>query len=41
MKLRIKGNSLRLRVSRSEVTRLIDTGHIEETIFSAQVNTLG
>lgn len=33
MKLRIKGNSLRLRVSRSEVTRLIDTGHIEETIF--------
>lgn len=32
MKLRIKGNSLRLRVTRSELTRLIDTGRIEETI---------
>jgi hypothetical protein len=32
MKLRIKGNSLRLRVTRSELTKLIDTGHIEETI---------
>ncbi|SRR6266849_4677186 len=32
MKLRIKGNSLRLRVTRSELMRLIDTGHIEETI---------
>jgi hypothetical protein len=32
MKLRIKGNSLRVRVTRSEVNRLIDTGLIEETI---------
>lgn len=33
MKLRIKGNSLRLRVTRSELARLINTGHIEETIY--------
>jgi hypothetical protein len=33
MKLRIKGNSLRLRVTRSELTRLIDTAHIEETVY--------
>lgn len=32
MKLRIKGNSLRLRVTRSELAKLIDTGRIEETI---------
>jgi hypothetical protein len=32
MKLRIKGDSLRLRVTRSEVGRLIETGRIEETI---------
>jgi len=32
MKLRIKGNSLRLRVSRSELTRLMQIGRIEETI---------
>jgi hypothetical protein len=32
MKLRIKGNSLRLRVSRSELARLMQTGRIEETI---------
>jgi hypothetical protein len=37
MKLRIKGNSLRLRVSRSELTRLMQTGRIEETIrFAAE-----
>jgi hypothetical protein len=35
MKLRIKGNSLRLRVSPSEVTRLLETGRIEETIYFA------
>jgi len=35
MKLRIKGNSLRLRVSPSEVTRLLETGRIEETIHFA------
>ena len=32
MKLRIKGNSLRLRLTRSEVVKLLDIGHIEETI---------
>jgi hypothetical protein len=32
MKLRIKGNSLRLRLTRSEVVNLLDAGHIEETI---------
>jgi len=33
MKLRIKGNSLGLRLTRSELVKLIDTGHIEETIY--------
>lgn len=32
MKLRIKGDSLRLRLSPSEVARLMATGHVEETI---------
>jgi hypothetical protein len=32
MKLRIKGNSMRLRVSPSEMTRLLKSGRIEETI---------
>jgi hypothetical protein len=32
MKLRIKGDSLRLRVAPSEVARLMGTGQIEETI---------
>jgi len=32
MKLRIKGNSLRLRASRSEAARLIQTGRLQETI---------
>jgi hypothetical protein len=32
MKMRIKGNSLRLRVSRSEAARLIQTGRLEEAI---------
>lgn len=37
MKLRIKGNSLRLRVTRSETARLIETGRIEEIIrFGAE-----
>lgn len=35
MKLRIKGNSLRLRVSQSDVAALIETGRIEETIYFA------
>jgi Family of unknown function (DUF7009) len=32
MKLRIKGDSLRLRVGPGEVARLIDVGRVEETI---------
>jgi|SRR5271154_4034282 len=33
MKLRIQGNSLRLRVSRSDLTRLLETGILEETVY--------
>jgi hypothetical protein len=36
MKLRIKGNSIRFRVSRSEVECLLQTGRIEETIHFGQ-----
>lgn len=32
MKLRIKGNSLRLRITPSEMARLLETGRIDETI---------
>lgn len=32
MKLRIKGQSIRLRVSRSELARILDKGSVEETI---------
>lgn len=32
MNLRIKGNSLRLRISRSEVTKLLEGDCLEETI---------
>ncbi len=32
MKLRIKGDSLRLRLSPSEMSRLLESGRIEETI---------
>ena len=32
MKLRIKGNSLRLRVLQAELTKFLDTGRIEEMI---------
>ena len=32
MKLRIKGQSLRLRVSRSELARILEGGHVEEEI---------
>ena len=35
MKLRINGNSIRLRLLRSEVTLFIETGHIEETVHFA------
>lgn len=33
MKLRIKGNSLRLRITRSEVDSLVNDGRIEETTW--------
>jgi hypothetical protein len=33
MKLRIKDNSLRLRVSRSDMILLMETGHIDSTIY--------
>jgi uncharacterized protein DUF7009 len=35
MKLRIKGNSMRLRISRSEVARLLEGDCLEETIHFA------
>ena len=35
MKLRIQGNSLRFRVTRPEVARLMDAGRIEETVYFA------
>lgn len=35
MKLRIKGNSLRLRITRPELNRLMNEGRIEETISFA------
>ena len=33
MKLRIQANSLRLRVSQSELARFVETGMLEETIY--------
>jgi len=36
MKLRIKGNSIRLRVSRSDLTTLAETGSIEGAIHFAE-----
>jgi hypothetical protein len=33
VKMRIKGNSVRLRITRSEVARLIEEGSIEETTY--------
>jgi hypothetical protein len=39
MKLRIKGNSLRLRLGPSEVERLLDAGRIEATIRFAPEET--
>ncbi len=41
MKLRIKGDSLRLRLSRSEVARLAEHGSVTETTHFAPGNTLG
>ena len=37
MKLRIKGDSLRLRISRSEMERLVAVGRIEETVHFTAV----
>jgi hypothetical protein len=36
MKLRIKGNSLRLRISRTEMARLLQVGRIEQTVYFAR-----
>lgn len=36
MKLRIKGNSLRLRLAPSEVARLLQTGRVEDTVRFAK-----
>ncbi len=33
MKLRIQGNSLRLRVSKSELARFVETGQLQETVY--------
>jgi len=38
MKLRIKGNSLRLRVTQSDVSQLMKDGRVEETIQFAPVS---
>ena len=35
MKIRMKGNSLRLRVGRSELARFLEDGYIDETIHFA------
>jgi hypothetical protein len=35
MKLRIKGNSVRFRITPSEMTRLLNAGRIEETVYFA------
>jgi hypothetical protein len=42
MKLRIQGNSLRLRLTEAEVTQFADTGQVEETIMFSpdKTNTL-
>ena len=33
MKLRIQGNSLRLRISKSELAKFVETGHLQETVY--------
>ena len=33
MKLRIQGNSLRLRLSRSDITRFVQDGLVEQTVY--------
>ncbi len=33
MKLRLQGNSLRLRISKSELTKFVETGHLQETVY--------
>ncbi len=39
MKLRIKGNSLRLRLTPSELAGLLQSGRVEETIYFAPVQS--
>lgn len=33
MKLRIQGNSLRLRISKSELAKFVETGRLQETVY--------
>ena len=33
VKLRIQGNSLRLRISKSELAKFVETGHLQETVY--------
>jgi hypothetical protein len=33
MKLRIQGNCLRLRISKSELAKFVETGHLWETVY--------
>jgi hypothetical protein len=33
VKLRIQSNSLRLRISKSELARFVETGHLQETVY--------
>ena len=40
MKLRFHGNTLRLRLSQSDVTRLAETGRVEEQVMFAPKQTL-
>ena len=40
MKLRIKGDTLRLRISPSEMGRLLETGRVEETIHFGDADDL-
>ena len=36
MKLRIQGNSLRLWISKSELAKFVETGHLQETDYFGQ-----
>jgi hypothetical protein len=41
MKLRFQGNTLRLRLSQSDVTRFAESGRVEEQVIFAPGQTLG